>query len=103
MRLNLTNFSSTKTPVWLNRMMRDCAEAHDIKFGNIFKEYCATPNGARTLARWLKDVGYRVEYWCIEPLIKPTTPYNSKTTTYLGFGLEIDDACPMFVELKLKC
>lgn len=102
MRINLSEHGATKQPKWLVDMMREFAAEYDIKFGNVVKQYIATPSGARAFAAYLKAAGYRVEYWCLEPLVTKTSYDHGRVTNYLAFGFTIDESCPRFVELKLR-
>jgi uncharacterized alpha/beta hydrolase family protein len=103
MRINLSALSSnSKQNKWLTNLMREFAEEYEITFGNKIKQYFGTPSGARAFAAWLKDSGYRVNYWALEPLTYRESYNSSKVTEYLGFGIIFDDACPKFIEIKLK-
>jgi hypothetical protein len=83
-------------------LMRGFATEYEINFGNKVKQYISTPPGARAFAAWLKDSGYRANYWAIEPMVYKDGYNSAKITEYLGFGVIFDEACPKFVEIKLK-
>lgn len=103
MRINLSEHSTTKNkPRWFEEMQREFAAEYDMRFGSTVKQYCATPPGARAFAAYLRSAGYRVDYWCLEPLVTKKEYDNNKVTVYLAFGLAIDESCPRFIEKKLK-
>lgn len=101
MRINLSMHGISRRKAWLIDLQRKFAEAHDMKYGMVVQSYLASPNGAKSFAGWLSDVGFNVRFWCIEPLVS----YDSmgrKQTDNVGFGLDFDDKCPMLTEVRLK-
>jgi len=103
MKINLSQYSPRKSFYkWADALIAEFAKAHDIKMSGAVKGYCATPAGAKTLARWANTEGYKIRYWCIEPYVQESAYGSSKNTIYLGFGLEVDETCHRVAELKLK-
>lgn len=102
MRLNLSQFRAAKPPSWLDLLMRDFAAEYEIRYGEKVKSYCATPTGAKTFVSYLKQAGFKAEYWCLEPLVTKEAYNSSKTIEYLAFGVIFNEDCPHFIELKLK-
>ena len=106
MRVNLSDLSAKNRKLkFVTTLLRLFAEDNDITFGNTVKAWLTTPNGAKSLATWASDKGYRVSYWCMEPL-RTKNEYSSTSgkieVTWIGFGLDIDETCPLIIDLKLK-
>ena len=97
MRINFSSNSTRKSFLkWVDLLIVEFAKANDIKMGTILKQYCSTPTGAKTLANWANQEGYLITFWCI-PALK-----QSGSTTFIGFGIDVDETCPKVTELKLK-
>lgn len=75
--------------------MAEFATANDLT-KSIVIQYAGTPVGAKTIANWASQNGYLIKYWCFEPY------KSSGVTLFIGFGLDVDEACPKITELKLK-
>jgi hypothetical protein len=105
MRINLSkNGAKNRKLGIVNVLIREFCEDNDIKYSTILTEYISTPNGAKALVNWAKAKGYKLEYWCLEPLKSELMFGGNKRieTTWIGFGIDMDEACTKIVELKLK-
>ena len=97
MRVNFSDQGAKNSKVkFIELLLRKFADSNDIKFGSTLKYYIKTPQGSKSLAAWAKSQGYNVSYWCMESI-----KYDDKTF-WVGFGIDIDESCPLIVELKLR-
>jgi len=81
---------------FITALLRQFADANDIKFGDQLKNYVRFPQGAKALAAWSGSQGYKITYWCMES-VKIDGEIN-----WVGFGIDIDETCPLVISLKLK-
>jgi hypothetical protein len=105
MRVNLSKSGAKNRKLSIiNALIREFCENNDIKYSSTLAEYISTPPGAKTLAIWAKTKGYKIDYWCFEPLKVESSTTNNHLfqTVWIGFGIDIDESCDKIVELKLK-
>lgn len=106
MRINLSENSAKNSKLkFVTALIRLFAEENDIKFGKTVQAWIATPPGAKALATWAQKVGFKAEYWSMEPLKiqnEYSNPPNRVQVIWVGFGIDIDEKDPKIVELKLK-
>ena len=106
MRINLSDLGAKNRKLkFVNALMLLFAEDNDIKISTPFKNWLSSPVGAKALASWAQQAGYKINYWCMEPLkIKnyhsANTPQNE--VVWIGFGIDVDETCPKIIELKLE-
>ena len=85
-------------------LTRIFAQDNDIKFEIPFKNYIGTPQGSKALAAWASSQGYKITYWCM-PSYK-YIDYNGGKCRVMdiwpGFGIDIDETCPLIIKLKLQ-
>lgn len=67
-------------------------EEHDISGSEIIH---TQPNIVKMLTKWLFDQGWNVKYWQIDN-------FDNDQEPLCAWGIEFDDKCPKFIELKLK-
>jgi hypothetical protein len=103
MRVNLSKYSSdNKKLKIIKELIKQFCVDNDIKHGVIVNDYVNTPGGAKALANWAKYKGYKVSYWCLEPLKTKNVTTNTNDTIWIAFGIDIDENCELITELKLK-
>lgn len=103
MRINLKpEAASTKMPGWVNRLIEQFAAEHGTKCDLSFRNYVSTPQGSKALAQWARARGFKISHWCWEPYKQVDQWGANGKTVYPGFGLDVDESCPMVVEMKLK-
>lgn len=101
MKINLSSYGSSKKRPWLTALQKKFASDHELTQGHVLTNYLATPGGAKEFANWVKASGYDAKFWCLEPSIT-YDHYGRKNITHIGFGIDINERCPLFVELRLK-
>ena len=70
-------------------------DAHDIKVGAVIKKYMIDHRrGLPELVKWMKSVGWEVDYWELPDLGDGLGP--------AAYGLDFDVNCPLFMEARLK-
>ena len=100
MKYNLNKKSSNfcgVDVVWeiIDEMILKFYEAHDIKVSATIKKYMVDwRRGLPELAKWMKTVGWDVEYWSLPDVGDGSGP--------MAYGLDFDDSCPLFMEARLK-
>ena len=106
MRVNLSPLSAGNSKLkFINALIRKFAESNDIKFGSEVKNYISTPQGSKVLATWAASKGYKVSFWCMESYkhIAATSGVQTRyEEIWVGFGIDVDESCPLIVELKLR-
>jgi hypothetical protein len=84
-------------PDWLDHLQDEFCRAYDMDPDkSTVIGYLGSPDAAQDMAAWLKGQEYRVSYY---ELAYKQRHDDIRTVSY---GLEFDDACPRFIELKLK-
>lgn len=99
MKINITNFRISKDKiVWLNKLFEEFAEEHDMIINTKVREWGRSREGISYFIEWLRNTrGWQVRYWELPPV-----NHKDSEPMYVGYGLDIDDACPKFIEAKLK-
>ena len=90
---------------FVSALIRKFAESNDIKCPGDVKNYISTPQGSKAMSIWAETQGYKITYWCM-PSYKRIAQTSGTQIRYdeiwVGFGIDIDESCPLIVELKLK-
>lgn len=98
------NFAKTrrakenKVP-WLNELIVDFLQEHDIDPTHQNKQYPRSVAGTRAFGDWLVSKGWQVAYWELPPY--PDYVDNDRLV-YIGYGLDFNDQCPYLVEALLS-
>lgn len=103
MRINLNGETSLvntwdgPNQEWLDHIQAEFCRSYDLNPENSqVISYLWIPDAAKDMAGWLQSQGYRVSYYQLDYRPRPD---DSRT---ICFGLDFDDHCPRFIELRLK-
>jgi hypothetical protein len=99
MKINLTKYGKSDHR-WINYLIVKFAEEFDTKI-SIVRSFIDTSAGAKAFCVWLNNEGFKVKFWCWEP-IKTGSSGGHPTLEFIGFGLDFDDTCEKFIEVKLR-
>lgn len=104
MRINLNGSTSVTMgwhmdkpdPPWFVHLTgRFCAD-YDMDFeSQDVRVFLSSQQGIRILAHWLQEDGFRARYWEFD------WRRNPDAHATIAYGIEFDDDCPKFVEVKL--
>lgn len=105
MRINLRYLTSNSThddhtddPAWLQLLMHDFINAYDINedsddiWGWLYKR-----EASKLIIEWMVSEGYKCRQFEL-----PLHNKDGRDPRYMAWGLEIEDNCEKFVELKLR-
>lgn len=94
----LTRGSHEETPKWYQKLITEFLKEWDMTWENCWGEkvldWAHRPLGVRMFSEWLQDQGYDAQYW------EMTHP-RFKTRDPMAYGVEINNNCPKFIQLKL--
>lgn len=100
MKINVhTNKKHKDTFRWLEKVAIAFFDEHDIILSNNAWLWMRTPEGCKTFVNWLRGLGWQVEYWELPMFADPA---KNGAPRHIGYGMEFNETCPMFVEAKLK-
>ena len=89
-------FDSRKPlPKWFMELCANFADDNDIDQSRIGLSFLYSPSGLPELVNWMIKNDYMVSYW------KTSAEFNSELP--IAYGLDINDSCSKFMELRLKC
>jgi hypothetical protein len=83
---------------WLDYLQEEFCSSYDLDINkSTVIGYLGDPTAAQDMAVWLQHQGYRVSYY---ELSYKSRSDSNRTVSY---GLDFDDTCLKFTELRLKC
>lgn len=79
----------------IDEMVLKFCQEHDIKISVAIKKYMVDyRRGLPELVKWMKSVGWEVEYWSLSDLGDGSGP--------VAYGLDFNTDCTLFMEARLK-
>lgn len=105
-RINFNPSTSTTThwkigtgkPAWLEELISEFKLAHNMVLDESYERMLLTEQGIKHIVEWLKEEGYKAEYWEMD-FAKPDSTNGPQI---LAYGLKFENNCEKFVELKLR-
>ena len=91
--------STQALPNWVNCILKEFQIAYGSNFTESYEAYLTSKDGIQYIVKWLKDQGYKAEYWSME-FDQSRGDTIFKIT--LAYGIEFQEDCEKFVELKLR-
>ena len=89
----------TGMPNWMKLLLTEFQAAYGVLFIESYESYLMSTKGIQYIATWLKYQGYKANYWYMEfEYIRN----NTTETTVLAYGLEFQEDCEKFIELKMR-
>jgi hypothetical protein len=83
---------------WFDDLQALFCRDYDLDPDNVtVSSFLWDPAAAHAMETWLLGLGYKVRYYEISYQVP-----NDGSGWPICYGLEFDDACPQFIELKLK-
>jgi hypothetical protein len=84
--------------LWFDHLQEQFCDDNDLNYKhNVVVSFLWQPEAARAMESWLQERGYRASYYEIPFMTSRAT--DSRPVCY---GLDFDDSCPLFTELRLK-
>ena len=97
MKINLSPFKKSKDSVpWLRAIAIEFCDEHELEFNVKARLWLRSRQGCEYFVKWLQARNWQASYWELPPLI------DNNEEVYIGFGIEVKDDCPTFIEYKLK-
>lgn len=84
---------------WLNELIVEFLQEHDIEATHQNKLYPRSVAGTRAFSDWLAAKGWQVSYWELTPYADYA---DNNRLVYIGYGLDFNDKCPCLVEALLR-
>jgi len=83
---------------WFDHLQAEFCRDHDLDTDSDHViSYLWQPDAARDMAAWLRAKGHRANYYEL------SYKYNKAGVDRpICYGIEFDDSCPLFTELRLK-
>jgi hypothetical protein len=83
---------------WFDALQEQFCEENDLNYeSNTVISFLWQPEAAQAMESWLRQWGYRVSYYEI-----PYMTRRGDDGRPVCYGLDFDDSCPKFIELRLK-
>ena len=90
------NKPQPNVPGWLLLLRKQFLADYDIFMsGTNVYEFENSEQYAQLFCEWMCSIGYNVKFWSINFKVDDRKPT-------FAYGIEIDEACPKFIELKMK-
>ncbi len=95
--VSLINSWNGNSPDWLDHLREEFCRSYDMDpRKSTVIGYLESIDAAQAMVDWLQHQGYKVSYY--EIIYK----LGLDDIRRISYGLDFDDACPRFIELRLK-